>query len=62
VVNIPKDLSRTELHNDYNIRRSAIDYNIPLITNARLASAFITAFCKLKEEDLLIKSWREYYE
>ncbi len=62
VVNIPKDLSRTELHNDYNIRRSAIDYNIPLITNARLASAFITAFCKLKEEDLLIKSWKEYYE
>jgi carbamoyl-phosphate synthase large subunit len=60
VVNIPKDLSATELDNDYSIRRSAVDYNVPLITNARLASAFILAFCKLKEEDLEIKSWDAY--
>jgi carbamoyl-phosphate synthase large subunit len=60
VVNIPKDLSATELDNDYSIRRSAVDYNVPLITNARLASAFILAFCKLKEEDLAIKSWDAY--
>jgi carbamoyl-phosphate synthase large subunit len=60
VVNIPKDLSSTELNNDYTIRRSAIDYNIPLLTNARLASAFILAFCRLTKEDLAIKSWDEY--
>lgn len=60
VVNIPKDLSDTELSNDYSIRRSAVDFNIPLITNARLASAFILAFCRMKEEDLAIKSWDEY--
>jgi carbamoyl-phosphate synthase large subunit len=60
VVNIPKDLSATELHNDYSIRRSAVDYNVPLITNARLASAFILAFCKLDINDLEIKSWEEY--
>ncbi|HUX94495.1 MAG TPA: carbamoyl-phosphate synthase (glutamine-hydrolyzing) large subunit [Bacteroidales bacterium] len=60
VVNIPKDLSATELQNDYTIRRSAIDYNVPLITNARLASAFILAYCKLSREDLVIKSWEEY--
>ncbi|MDA3890150.1 MAG: carbamoyl-phosphate synthase (glutamine-hydrolyzing) large subunit [Salinivirgaceae bacterium] len=60
VVNIPKDLSKEELDNDYFIRRSAIDYNIPLITNARLASAFIYSFCKLTIEDLEIKSWDEY--
>ncbi len=60
VVNIPKDLSATELNNDYSIRRSAVDFNIPLITNARLASAFILAFCKLKMEDLQVKSWDEY--
>jgi carbamoyl-phosphate synthase large subunit len=60
VVNIPKDLTDAELNNDYNIRRSAIDFNIPLITNSRLASAFILAFCRLKEEDLAIKSWDEY--
>ena len=47
VINIPKNLSESELHNDYTIRRSAIDFNIPLITNARLASAFIYAFCRL---------------
>ena len=60
VVNIPKNLSKDELNNDYTIRRSAIDFNIPLITNARLASAFITAFCKLDKQDIKIKSWNEY--
>ena len=60
VVTIPKNLSKTELSNDYTIRRSAIDFNIPLITNARLASAFITAFCKLDKQDIKIKSWNEY--
>lgn len=60
VVNIPKDLSATELQNDYTIRRSAVDYNVPLITNARLASAFILAFCKLDIDELEIKSWDEY--
>ena len=60
VVNIPKDLSASELDNDYTIRRSAVDYNIPLITNARLASAFILAYCKLNIGDLAIKSWDEY--
>lgn len=60
VVNIPKDLSPDELNNDYMIRRSAVDYNVPLITNARLASAFILAFCKLSIDDLAIKSWEEY--
>jgi len=60
VINIPKDLSATELNNDYIIRRSAVDYNVPLITNARLASAFIMAFCKMSIDDLAIKSWDEY--
>ncbi len=60
VINIPKDLSKSELSNDYMIRRSAVDYNIPLITNARLASAFLTAICKLTIEDIAIKSWDEY--
>ena len=60
VVNIPKDLSKTELNNDYTIRRSAVDYNIPLITNARLASAFLTAICKRTMDDIKIKSWDEY--
>ncbi len=60
VVNIPKDLTSNELANDYTIRRSAVDYNIPLVTNARLASAFITSFCKLSVDDLEIKSWDEY--
>jgi carbamoyl-phosphate synthase large subunit len=60
VINIPKDLSSTELSNDYTIRRSAVDFNIPLITNARLASAFLTAICKLSLEDIKIKSWDEY--
>jgi carbamoyl-phosphate synthase large subunit len=60
VVNIPKDLSPTELNNDYSIRRTAIDFNVPLITNARLASAFILAFCRMDMEDLAIKSWDAY--
>jgi len=60
VINIPKNLSKTELDNDYTIRRSAIDFNIPLITNARLASAFITGFCKKELSDLSIKCWQEY--
>jgi carbamoyl-phosphate synthase large subunit len=60
VVNIPKDLSSHELSNDYSIRRGAVDFNIPLITNARLASAFIYAICKMTLEDIAIKSWDEY--
>ena len=60
VINIPKNLSESELHNDYTIRRSAIDFNIPLITNARLASAFIYAFCRLDRKEIKIKSWNEY--
>ncbi len=60
VINIPKDLSTSELQNDYTIRRSAIDYNIPLITNARLASAFIYAVCKIDNKDITVKSWNEY--
>jgi carbamoyl-phosphate synthase large subunit len=60
VVNIPKNLTEGELDNGYKIRRAAIDLNIPLITNPRLASAFITAFCTLTVDDLLIKSWEEY--
>ncbi len=60
VINIPKDHSQTELYNDYEIRRNAIDFNIPLITNARLASAFIYAFCILGSDGLKIKSWDEY--
>jgi carbamoyl-phosphate synthase large subunit len=60
VVNIPKDLSKKELSNGYRIRRCAVDFNIPLITNARLASAFLTAICKLNPEDITIKSWDEY--
>ena len=60
VINIPKDLSATELNNDYQIRRSAVDFNIPLITNARLASAFIQAFCNVDESEIEIKAWDEY--
>lgn len=60
VINIPKNLSETELNNDYLIRRSAVDFNIPLITNSRLAKAFIFAFCKFDLEDITIKSWDEY--
>ncbi len=60
IINIPKDVTRRELTNGYIIRRGAVDYNIPLITNARLASAFITAFCTMDREDIEIKSWNEY--
>ena len=60
VVNIPKNRTSRELTNGYRIRRGAIDHNIPLITNARLASAFIEAFCTLSIQDLSIKSWNEY--
>ena len=60
IVNIPKNHTKRELTNGYRIRRGAIDHNIPLITNARLASAFIEAFCELKLEDIAIKSWQEY--
>lgn len=60
VVNIPKNLTAGELDNGYKIRRAAIDLNIPLITNARLASAFINAFCTMTLDDLAIKSWAEY--
>ena len=60
VVNIPKNLTVHELTNGYKVRRAAIDLNVPLITNSRLASAFINAFCTLKLDDIDIKSWNEY--
>lgn len=60
VINIPKNLTQVELDNGYKIRRAAVDFNIPLITNARLASAFIIAFCNMEIEDIQIKSWDEY--
>ena len=60
VVNIPKDLTVSELSNGYKIRRAAIDLNVPLITNARLASAFINAFCRVSLDDIDIKAWEEY--
>lgn len=60
VINIPKNYTRRELDNGYIIRRTAVDYNIPLITNARLASTFIYSFCRLDREELAIKSWDEY--
>ena len=60
VVNIPRDLTPTELENGYKIRRAAVDLNIPLVTNARLASAFINAFCSMSIDNIAIKSWDEY--
>ena len=60
IVNIPKNHTKRELTNGYKIRRGAIDHNIPLITNARLASAFIEAFCEMNLEGIQIKSWQEY--
>ncbi|MCC8172465.1 MAG: carbamoyl-phosphate synthase (glutamine-hydrolyzing) large subunit [Parabacteroides sp.] len=60
VINIPKNHSKRELTNGYKIRRAAIDHNVPLLTNARLASAFIDAFSQMKAEDIQIKSWQEY--
>ncbi len=62
IVNIPKNHSKRELTNGYRIRRGAIDHNIPLITNVRLAKAFIDAFCEMKLDDIKIKSWQEYDE
>ena len=60
VINIPKNFTARELANGFAIRRSAIDHNIPLITNARLARAFIYALCKIGVEGLSIRSWNEY--
>jgi carbamoyl-phosphate synthase large subunit len=60
VINIPKSLSRDVLNSDYQIRRTAVDFNVPLVTNSRLASAFIYAFCKRSLESLSIKSWQEF--
>lgn len=60
VVNIPKDLTAHELSNGYKIRRAAIDLNIPLITNSRLATAFINAFCSVSPDEIEIKAWGEY--
>jgi len=60
IINVPKNHTKRELTNGYKIRRGAIDHNIPLITNTRLAKAFIEAFCELKQEDVQIKSWQEY--
>ena len=60
VINIPKNHTKRELDNGYKIRRAAVDYNIPLITNARLASAFIYAICKVDPAEIAIKSWDEY--
>lgn len=60
VINIPKNLTQEELDNGYRIRRAAVDFNIPIITNTRLASAFITAFCNMPLENIQIKSWDEY--
>ena len=60
VINIPKNYTKRELDNGYKIRRAAVDYNIPLITNARLASAFIYAICKVEKADIAIKAWDEY--
>lgn len=60
IINIPKNLTERELTNGYRIRRGAIDYNIPLITNARLAGAFIKAFCRISQDNIKIKHWGEY--
>lgn len=60
VVNIPKNFTTSELDNGYKIRRASIDFNVPLLTNSRLASAFIQAFCKMGIEDIEIKAWNEY--
>ena len=60
IINVPKNHSKRELTNGYRIRRGAIDHNIPLLTNVRLAKAFIDAFCSMKLEDIKIKSWQEY--
>ena len=60
IVNIPKNHTKRELTNGYKIRRAAVDHNIPLITNARLASAFIQACCELKDSEIAVKSWQDF--
>ena len=60
VINIPKNFATGELTNGYRLRRAAIDFNVPLITNSRLAKAYVTAFCSLGPDDLKIKAWDEY--
>ena len=60
VVNVPKNLTPTELSNGYKIRRAAIDLNVPLLTNARLAAAFISAYTSMSLDDIEIKPWNEY--
>jgi carbamoyl-phosphate synthase large subunit len=60
IINVPKNHTKRELTNGYRIRRAAIDHNIPLITNARLAIAFIRAFTAMSQDDIQIKSWGEY--
>jgi carbamoyl-phosphate synthase large subunit len=60
VINIPKDLSLDELNSDFLIRRAAVDRNIPLLTNSKLATAFLDAICERKLEDIVIRSWDEY--
>ena len=60
VVNIPKNFTRKELSNGYMMRRAAIDFNVPLITNSRLATAYIRAFCSVPMDSISIKSWDEY--
>jgi carbamoyl-phosphate synthase large subunit len=59
IINIPKSRS-ADTDSNYQIRRSAIDFNVPLITNARLASAFIHAFCRMRVDDIAVKTWKEY--
>ena len=60
IINLPNNRTMRELTNGYKIRRGAIDHNIPLMTNVRLAKAFIEAFCAIKQQDMKIKSWQEY--
>ena len=60
IINVPKNRTRRELTNGYRIRRGAIDHNIPLMTNVRLAKAFIEALCTMKQQDIKVKSWQEY--
>ena len=60
VINIPKNFTHVELSNGYRIRRAAIDFNVPLITNSRLATAYIRAFCRLSPKELPVKAWDEY--
>jgi carbamoyl-phosphate synthase large subunit len=60
VINIPKNFTHSELSNGYQMRRAAIDFNVPLITNSRLATAYIRAFCTVPQDAISIKSWDEY--